>query len=283
MNYRERVAVITGASSGIGKQIASTSRARGAARGDRGTARGAARAGRGASAEPRAPRSRRWPAISRSAPSPSRSWRARRRALRPPRLPGQQRRHPEAQAVLRRDARGHRLHDARELHGAGVHDGRRAARRCCAQGEGYIVNISSGAGKIPPPRETVYAASKFALTGFTEGLWLDLAGSNIHAAVIHVGPIDTEIWDKAAAEAPVRYHGKKYPPSVDLQRRLRMHREEALRDDGAASRCRGCSCSRSLLPGLFRSGAARWDPVPRGDRSRAPASAERKRAANERE
>src|SRR5262249_12768409 len=43
------------------------------------------------------------------------------------------------------------------------------------QGEGYVVNISSAAGKIPPPREAVYAASKFALTGFTEGLWLDLA------------------------------------------------------------------------------------------------------------
>ena len=40
------------------------------------------------------------------------------------------------------------------------------------RGEGWVVNISSAAGKIPPPRETVYAASKFALTGFTEGLWL---------------------------------------------------------------------------------------------------------------
>src|SRR5262245_5957208 len=46
------------------------------------------------------------------------------------------------------------------------------------QGEGYVINISSAAGKIPPPREAVYAASKFALTGFTEGLWLDLAGSD---------------------------------------------------------------------------------------------------------
>ena len=62
------------------------------------------------------------------------------------------------------------------------------------QGAGYIVNISSAAGKIPPPREAIYAASKFALNGLTEGLWLDLEGSNIHCAVINVGPIDTEIW-----------------------------------------------------------------------------------------
>ena len=44
------------------------------------------------------------------------------------------------------------------------------------RGEGWIVNVSSAAGKLPPPRESAYAASKFALTGFTEGLWLDLAG-----------------------------------------------------------------------------------------------------------
>lgn len=129
------------------------------------------------------------------------------------------------------------------------------------QGEGYVVNISSGAGKIPPPRETVYAASKFALTGFTEGLWLDLAGSNIHPAVIHVGPIDTEIWDKAAAEAPVRYTGKKYPPSIVSdavfecieKRRYEMTVPRSLA---------WVFLFKALLPGLFRRGAARWDPVP---------------------
>jgi len=129
------------------------------------------------------------------------------------------------------------------------------------QREGYIVNISSGAGKIPPPREAVYAASKFALTGFTEGLWLDLAGSNIHAAVIHVGPIDTEIWDKAAAEAPVRYRGKKYPPSVISAAIFECI--EKRRYEMAVPRSLGwVFLFKTLLPGLFRRGAARWDPVP---------------------
>jgi len=129
------------------------------------------------------------------------------------------------------------------------------------QGEGYIVNISSGAGKIPPPRETVYAASKFALTGFTEGLWLDLAGSNIHAAVIHVGPIDTEIWDKAAAEAPVRYQGKKYPPSV-ISNAVFECIDKKRYEMTVPRSLSWVFLFKSLLPGLFRSGAARWDPVP---------------------
>ena len=129
------------------------------------------------------------------------------------------------------------------------------------QGEGYIVNISSGAGKIPPPRETVYAASKFALTGFTEGLWLDLAGSNIHPAVIHVGPIDTEIWNKAAAEAPVRYQGKKYPPSL-ISNAVFECIEKRRYEMTVPKSLSWVFLFKSLLPGLFRSGAARWDPVP---------------------
>jgi short-subunit dehydrogenase len=129
------------------------------------------------------------------------------------------------------------------------------------QGEGYIINISSGAGRIPPPRETVYAASKFALTGFTEGLSIDLAGSNIHPAVIHVGPIDTEIWGKAAAEAPVRYRGKKYPPSI-ISNAVFECIEKKRYEMTVPRSLSLVFLFKALLPGLFRSGSARWDPVP---------------------
>lgn len=129
------------------------------------------------------------------------------------------------------------------------------------QGEGYVVNISSGAGRMPPPRETVYAASKYALTGFTEGLAIDLAGSNIHPAVIHVGPIDTDIWAKAAAEAPVRYSGRKYPPSV-VSRAVFDCIEKRRHEATVPRSMAAVFLFKSLLPELFRRGAARWDPVP---------------------
>ena len=69
------------------------------------------------------------------------------------------------------------------------------------------MNVSSFAAKVAPPREAVYAATKAALSAFTEGLWLDLAGSNIHAALVVPGAIDTEIWGKQ--EEPARYAGPK--------------------------------------------------------------------------
>ena len=127
------------------------------------------------------------------------------------------------------------------------------------QGEGYVINISSAAGRIPPPRETIYAASKFALTGFSEGLALDLAGSSIHPAVIHVGPIDTEIWDKA--EAPVRYRGRKHPPDL-VSRAVFRCIEKRRYEMTVPGSLRWAFALKFLLPGVFRRGAARWDPVP---------------------
>ncbi len=127
------------------------------------------------------------------------------------------------------------------------------------QGEGWIVNISSGAGKIPPPREAIYAASKFALNGLSEGLWLDLAGSNVHVGVINVGPIDTEIWQKT--DEPTAYRGRKYPPSV-ISRAVFTCIERRKHELWVPRVLRLAWLFRIFMPGLYRWGAARFDPVP---------------------
>ena len=127
------------------------------------------------------------------------------------------------------------------------------------QGEGWVVNVSSAAGKIAPPREAVYAASKFALNGLTEGLWLDLAGSNVHVAVINVGPIDTEIWEKT--DEPTAYRGRKYPPTV-ISRAVFRAIEQRKHELWVPRTMQLVWLFRVLFPGLYRFGAARWDPVP---------------------
>ncbi len=126
------------------------------------------------------------------------------------------------------------------------------------QGGGYLVNISSAAGRVPPPRESVYAASKYALTGFSEGLALDLEGSHIHPVVIHVGPIDTEIWDKL--ESPARFRGVKHPPRIVSEAVFRCI--EKRRFEATVPRSLWwVFLLKLLLPGVFRRGAAGYDPV----------------------
>jgi NADP-dependent 3-hydroxy acid dehydrogenase YdfG len=68
-----------------------------------------------------------------------------------------------------------------------------------AQGSGFVVNMSSVAGTMIPPMGGVYAGSKHAVEAFTEALWGELVGSGVGAAVIEPGTVATGLykdWDK---------------------------------------------------------------------------------------
>src|SRR5262249_7454041 len=127
------------------------------------------------------------------------------------------------------------------------------------RGEGWGVNISSAAGKLPPPRGTVYAASEVAPTGFPQGLWLHPPGAGTSAAGIHVGPIATEFWHKT--DEPTAYRGRKLPPSAvsaAVFRAIEQRRHEVW----VPGALRLAWWLRLLAPGLFRWGSGRFDPVP---------------------
>jgi NAD(P)-dependent dehydrogenase (short-subunit alcohol dehydrogenase family) len=59
--------------------------------------------------------------------------------------------------------------------------------------EARLVNISSLFGLIAPPGQTAYAASKFAVRGFSESLRHELSGTPIGVTVVHPGGIATSI------------------------------------------------------------------------------------------
>lgn len=63
-------------------------------------------------------------------------------------------------------------------------------------GKGKIVNISSVAGKISFPGSVCYAASKFALTGMSEGMAAELAAQNIDIITVCPGWVRTEFFEK---------------------------------------------------------------------------------------
>lgn len=55
-----------------------------------------------------------------------------------------------------------------------------------------VVTIASIAGRIAIPRSADYTASKFGLVGLTEALWHDLAAEGVHTMMVNPGPVDTE-------------------------------------------------------------------------------------------
>lgn len=64
-----------------------------------------------------------------------------------------------------------------------------------AQPAAHIVNLSSLFGLIAPPGQAAYAASKFAVRGFSEALRHECAerGGNVRVSVVHPGGIKTNI------------------------------------------------------------------------------------------
>jgi short-subunit dehydrogenase len=63
---------------------------------------------------------------------------------------------------------------------------------------GAIVFVSSFAGRVATWRHTAYSASKFAMTGLAEALYFEVKPYGVHVAVIYPGVIRTEIFDKGA-------------------------------------------------------------------------------------
>lgn len=67
-------------------------------------------------------------------------------------------------------------------------------------GRGHVVNIGSTAGYLTYPKGNVYAATKFAVRGLTEGINLDMSGTPVRVSSVNPGYVETEF-------STVRFHG----------------------------------------------------------------------------
>lgn len=61
------------------------------------------------------------------------------------------------------------------------------------KGTGHVVNVSSIFGLVGAPSHSDYCASKFAVRGFTEALMTELSGTRIGVHLVHPGGIATNI------------------------------------------------------------------------------------------
>jgi short-subunit dehydrogenase len=78
------------------------------------------------------------------------------------------------------------------------------------EGGGTIINVSSVAGHIPVPFMSPYCASKFALNALGKGARLELKGDNIHVLTVCPGYVRTEF----GAHLVTNRRGKLRPDSV---------------------------------------------------------------------
>ncbi len=108
-----------------------------------------------------------------------------------------------------------------------------------AQPGSHVVNVSSLFGPIAPPGQTAYCASKFALRGFSEALRLELLDQGVGVTTVHPGGVRTRIAEQARvasgvpqeeAEAGKRSFGRflTHPADRAAERILRgVERREA--------------------------------------------------------
>jgi len=87
------------------------------------------------------------------------------------------------------------------------------------QSEGLIINISSGWGRFSAPFTVVYAASKFALEGLSEGLHYEVRPLGVDVAIIQPGAFPTEMSQKiqAGSDASV---AEDYQEIADVPNKL---------------------------------------------------------------
>lgn len=75
-----------------------------------------------------------------------------------------------------------------------------------ARRRGHVVNVASVASWVSVPPLTVYSATKFAVQGFSDGLRRELAGTGVHLSTVNPGPVATRFGSRARFEDPRTEH-----------------------------------------------------------------------------
>lgn len=84
-----------------------------------------------------------------------------------------------------------------------------------ARHAGTIINIASMGGKIAVPYYTVYNSTKFAVEGFSEGLWHEVLPFGIKVKVIEPGAINTGFYDRSKLEGKLMSITPEYKAMAD--------------------------------------------------------------------
>ncbi len=114
------------------------------------------------------------------------------------------------------------------LHGV-VHGTQAFLPHLVRSGGGHVVNVSSLNGYLAQPEMSHYCTSKFAVRGFTETLRAEMlaSGAPVKVSVVHPGGVATSIADNAVTHAAAA--GLEVTPADEARRRA--YNEKLLRMD----------------------------------------------------
>ncbi len=120
---------------------------------------------------------------------------------------------------------------------------------------GHIVNVASIAGRIGAPFEAAYSATKFAVAGLSEAVAIELSTAGVGVSVVNPGPVDTEFF-----EARGHPYARSTPKPVTAERVAGdvIAAVEKNKLETYVPRWLGTAViSRVMIPPLYRAGTTR--------------------------
>jgi short-subunit dehydrogenase len=135
------------------------------------------------------------------------------------------------------------------------------------RGAGHVVLVGSVAGRTGVAGEGVYAAAKAGLDAFADSLRIELSGTGVGVTVVVPGVVDTAFFDGRGG-APLRRVPRPVSPDRVADQLVRAVAED--RPEVWVPRwLRVAPVVRAVAPGLFRSLSSRFgEPVRITDRDR---------------
>ena len=126
-----------------------------------------------------------------------------------------------------------------------------------AQRRGWIVNVASVAGRLAQPDEAVYSATKFAVAGLSEALAYELEPLGIRVLAVYPGLVRTEMITPAVlARMPGRVATTAIEPA-DVSRAVLGALERGRREVTVPGWMAMAYAVRALFPGLHHRMTAR--------------------------
>jgi 3-oxoacyl-[acyl-carrier protein] reductase len=136
-----------------------------------------------------------------------------------------------------------------------VHATRAVLAGMVSRRRGHIVNVASVAGRLGAPFEAAYSASKFAVVGFTESLAAEVRPLGVSVSLVNPGPVDTHFTEARGVPFQRRFPRPLRPEVV--ARAITASIEDDIFERTLPRWLRTGTVARAVAPQLYRRGLVR--------------------------